>query len=185
MVRIAIVLGSTRPGRVGKAVADWVYEQAKKRSDAQFELVDVADFGLPLLDEPLPPSRGRYRNEHTTAWAQVIASFDGYIIVTGEYNHSVPGALKNAIDYLYREWNNKAVGFVSYGGAGGIRAVEHLRQIAAEVQMADVRSQVSLPMATEFENYTTFTPSVRAVQGLGPVFDQVIAWAVALKTLRP
>ncbi|WP_427006108.1 NADPH-dependent FMN reductase [Pseudarthrobacter sp. H2] len=177
--------GKHPPGQGREAVADWVYEQAKKRSDAQFELVDVADFGLPLLDEPLPPSRGRYRNEHTKAWAQVIASFDGYIIVTGEYNHSVPGALKNAIDYLYREWNNKAVGFVSYGSAGGTRAVEHLRQIAAEVQMADARAQVSLPLATEFENYTTFTPSPPAVQGLGPVFDQVVAWAGALKTLRP
>ncbi|XAS67699.1 NAD(P)H-dependent oxidoreductase [Micrococcaceae bacterium Sec5.7] len=185
MVRIAIVLGSTRPGRVGKTVADWVCEQGKKRADAQVELVDVGDFGLPLLDEPRPPSLGQYRNEHTKAWAQVIASFDGYIIVTGEYNHSVPGALKNAIDYLYREWNNKAVGFVSYGSAGGTRAVEHLRQIAAEVQMADVRAQVALPLATEFENYTTFTPSPRAVQALERVFDQVIAWAGALKTLRP
>ncbi|WP_426997701.1 NADPH-dependent FMN reductase [Pseudarthrobacter sp. N5] len=185
MVRIAIVLGSTRPGRAGKAVADWVYEQATKRSDAQFELVDVADFGLPLLDEPRPPSRGQYRNEHTKAWAEVIGSFDGYVFVTGEYNHSVPGALKNAVDYLYAEWTNKAVGFVSYGSAGGTRAVEHLRQIAGELQMADVRAQVALPLATEFEKYTTFTPSPRAVQGLGPVFDQVIAWAGALKTLRP
>lgn len=184
MLRIAVILGSTRPGRRGKAVADWVYEQAAKRTDAQFELVDVADFGLPLLDEPLPPSLGQYRHEHTKAWAEAIGSFDGYVFVTAEYNHSVPGALKNALDFLYGEWNKKAAGFVSYGGTGGTRAVEHLRLIAAELQMADVRAQVALPLATEFENYTTFTPSPRAVLGLGAVLDQVIAWAGALKPLR-
>ncbi|WP_426977525.1 NADPH-dependent FMN reductase [Pseudarthrobacter sp. O4] len=184
MLNIAVVLGSTRPGRRGKAVADWVFEQAANRTDATFELVDVADFDLPLLDEPLPPSLGHYRHEHTKAWAKAIGSFDGYIIVTAEYNHSVPGALKNALDFLYGEWNNKAVGFVSYGSTGGTRAVEHLRLIAAELQMADVRAQVTLPWATEFENYTTFTPSDRAVKGLGTVFDQVIAWAGALRPLR-
>lgn len=184
MLRIAVVLGSPRPGRRGKAVADWVYEQAVKRTDAQFELVDVADFGLPLLDEPLQPSLGHYREEHTKARAEAIGSFDGYVFVTAEYNHSVPAALKNALDFLYREWNNKAAGFVSYGGTGGTRAVEHLRLVAAELQMADVRAQVAVPLATEFENYTTFTPSPGAVQGLGAVFDQVIAWAGALKPQR-
>lgn len=184
MLRIAIVLGSTRPGRNGKAVADWVYEQAALRADAEFELIDVADYGLPLLDEPLPPVRGNYRYEHTKAWSEVIGSFDGYVFVTAEYNHSVPGALKNAMDYLYREWNNKAAGFVSYGVTGGTRAVEHLRLIAAELQMADVRAQLALPFATEFENYSTFTPSARAVRGLGAVLDQVISWAGALEPLR-
>ncbi len=184
MLRIAIVLGSTRPGRNGKAVADWVYEQAALRTDAEFELIDVADYGLPLLDEPLPPARGNYRHEHTKAWSQVIGSFDGYVFVTAEYNHSVPGALKNAIDYLYREWNNKAVGFVSYGVTGGTRAVEHLRLIAAELQMADVRAQLALPFATEFENYSTFTPSARAARSLGAVLDQVVSWAGALQPLR-
>ena len=127
MARRAVVLGSSRPGRRGKAVADWVYEQAAKRTDAQFELVDVADFGLPLLDEPLQPSLGHYREEHTKARAEAIGSVDGYVFVTAEYNHSVPAALKNALDFLYREWNNKAAGFVSYGGTGGTRAVGVLR----------------------------------------------------------
>ena len=122
--------------------------------------------------------------EHTKARAEAIGSFDGYVFVTAEYNHSVPAALKNALDFLYREWNNKATGFVSYGGTGGTWAVEHLRLIAAELQMVDVRAQGAVPLATEFENYTTFTPSPRAVQGLGAVFDQVIAWAGALKPLR-
>jgi NAD(P)H-dependent FMN reductase len=185
MTRIAIVLGSTRPGRLGKAVADWVLQRAAQRADAQFELLDVADFDLPLLDEPLPPSLGRHEQGHTRAWAEAVAGFDGFIFVTGEYNHSIPGALKNALDYLYAEWNNKAAAFVSYGSAGGIRAVEHLRGVAAELQMADVRAQVALPLSTEFEHYRTFTPSAAAEKNLVTVFDQVIAWAGALQVLRP
>ena len=112
-------------------------------------------------------------------------AFDGYIFVTGEYNHSIPGALKNALDYLYKEWNNKAAGFDSYGSAGGTRAVEHLRSVAGELQMADVRAQVALPLATEFEGYRTFTPSESAERNLQTLLDQVIAWAAALKVLRP
>ncbi|MDJ0457980.1 NAD(P)H-dependent oxidoreductase [Arthrobacter sp. NQ7] len=183
--KIGIIAGSTRPGRAGRAVADWVYQQASEcAGDAAFELIDVADYGLPLLDEPLPPSLGQYSNEHTKTWAEAITAFDGYIFVTGEYNHSVPGALKNAIDFLYSEWNNKSAGFVSYGSAGGIRAVEHLRLIAADLQMADVRAQVALPLASEFTNYTDFAPTEQATQALGPLLDQVEAWARALKTLR-
>jgi NAD(P)H-dependent FMN reductase len=185
MIRIAIVLGSTRPSRLGKAVADWVYSRAQERTDATFELLDVADFGLPLLDEPLPPSRGHYYHEHTKAWARAVQRFDGYIFVTGEYNHSIPAALKNAMDYLYQEWNNKAAAFVSYGSAGGIRAVEQLRAVAGELQLADVRAQVALPFATEFENYRTFKPSEGAENVLPVLFDQVVAWAAALKVLRP
>jgi NAD(P)H-dependent FMN reductase len=185
MIRIAIVLGSTRPSRRGKAVADWVFLRAQERTDASFEFLDVADFGLPLLDEPIPPSQGRYSHAHTKEWSRAVDRFDGYIFVTGEYNHSIPASLKNALDYLYREWNNKAAAFVSYGSAGGIRAVEHLRTVAGELQLADVRAQVALPFATEFENYRTFTPSAGAEKKLPAVFDQVIAWAGALKALRP
>lgn len=119
MLRVAIILGSLRPGRRGEPVAKWVYEIATKRSDAEFELVDVKDFNLPHLDEPMPPSLGQYTQPHTLAWAAKIDSFDAYVFVTPEYNHSTSGALKNAIDFLYREWNNKVAGFVSYGSVGG------------------------------------------------------------------
>jgi NAD(P)H-dependent FMN reductase len=104
--------------------------------------------------------------------------------VTAEYNHSVPGALKNALDFLYAEWNNKAAGFVSYGSAGGVRAVENLRLITAELQIAGVRAQVALPFASEFENYTSFTPSDDAEEALKPLLDQLISWSTALKTIR-
>src|SRR6476659_6890206 len=126
MIRVGVILGSTRPGRIGEAVAKWVFENASKRTDAEYELVDIADYNLPLLDEPVPPSMGQYSKPHTKAWAAKIGSFDGYVFVTPEYNHGISGALKNAIDFLFAEWNNKAAGFVSYGGAGGARAVEQL-----------------------------------------------------------
>jgi len=129
MVNIGIVIGSTRPGRNGEAVARWVH--------------DIAAYSQP----------------HTKAWSDAIRSHDGYVFVTPEYNHSTSGALKNAIDFLYGEWNNKAAGFVSYGSAGGTRAVEHLRLIMGELQVADVRAQVALSLFTDFENFRAFTPA--------------------------
>jgi NAD(P)H-dependent FMN reductase len=184
MPTIGIILGSTRPNRNGEQVAKWVLDIASQRADAQFELVDLRDYPLPHLDEPLPPSLGQYANEHTKAWAQKIASFDGFVMVTPEYNHSTSGVLKNAIDYLYSEWNNKAVGFVSYGGVGGARATEHLRLVVAELQMADVRQQVALSLITEFENFSVFKPGDYNVDALHILLDQVVAWSAALAHLR-
>jgi NAD(P)H-dependent FMN reductase len=184
MIRLAIVIGSTRPGRKAEAVARWVHGIATKRGDAEFELVDIKDFDLPLLDEPVPPAMGRYSHPHTKAWAAKIASFDAYVFVTPEYNHAPPGALKNAIDYLYREWNNKAAGFVGYGSAGGTRAVEQLRLIMGELQVADVRAQVSLSLFTDFVNFETFNPAASHEKSVHAMLDQVIAWGTALKTLR-
>jgi NAD(P)H-dependent FMN reductase len=184
MPKIGIILGSTRPGRNGEAVARWVYDNAKQRTDAEFELVDLLDYKLPHLDEAVPPSLGQYAQPHTLEWAQKIGSFDGFVMVTPEYNHSTSGALKNAIDFLFAEWNNKAVGFVSYGSVGGARAVEHLRLIAGELMMADVRAQVTLSLITDFENYSVFKPADHHAQLLGTVLDQVVAWSNALAPLR-
>jgi NAD(P)H-dependent FMN reductase len=184
MINIAIIIGSTRPGRVGESVGKWVQQLAQKRSDARFELVDIKDFNLPLLDEPVPPSMGQYSKEHTKRWAAKIATFDAFVFVTAEYNHGIPGALKNAIDFLFAEWNNKAAGFVGYGSAGGARAVESLRLVMAEVQIATVRNQVMLSLRDDFENYSVFKPRDFHAKALGQVFDQVIAWGGALQTLR-
>ncbi|PWI19403.1 NADPH-dependent FMN reductase [Streptomyces sp. Act143] len=184
MTKIGIIIGSTRPGRNGEAVARWVHEVASERTDAEFELVDLLDYKLPVLDEAYPASLGNYTQPHTQAWAEKIASFDGFVIVTPEYNRSVPGALKNAIDFLYAEWNNKAVGFVSYGSLGGARAVEHLRGIAGELQLADVRSQVALSLFTDFENFSVFKPADIQRDTLVTTLDQVVAWAKALAPLR-
>jgi NAD(P)H-dependent FMN reductase len=184
MLKIAIIIGSTRPGRNGEAVARWVFEIAKKRNDAEFELVDIADFNLPLLDEPVPPSMGQYTKPHTQVWSAKINSFDGYVFVTPEYNRATSGALKNAIDYLFKEWNNKAAGIVSYGGAGGTRAAENLRLIMGELLVADVRAQVMLSLITDFENYSVFKPAPHQEATVNTMLDQVIAWSGAMKTLR-
>jgi NAD(P)H-dependent FMN reductase len=184
MLKLAIIIGSTRPGRNGEAVGKWMHEIGKKRNDVDFELVDVKNFNLPLLDEPIPPSMGQYSKEHTKAWSVKIDSFDAYVFVTAEYNHGIPGALKNAIDFLYKEWNNKVAGFVSYGGAGGVRAVEQLRLVMAELKVATVRSQVILSLFTDFENFTKFNPASFQENSANAMLDEVIAWGRALKTLR-
>jgi NAD(P)H-dependent FMN reductase len=183
-LKLAMIIGSTRPGRNGEAVGKWIHEIAKKRNDVDFELVDVKSFNLPLLDEPIPPSMGQYSKEHTKAWSVKIDSFDAYVFVTAEYNHGIPGALKNAIDFLYKEWNNKVAGFVSYGGAGGVRAVEQLRLVMAELKVATVRSQVTLSLFTDFENFTKFNPASFQENSANAMLDEVIAWGRALKTLR-
>lgn len=184
MIKLAIIVGSTRPGRKAATVAQWVHGFAKQRRDAETEIVDIQDFDLPLLDEPVPPSLGQYSKPHTKAWAARIASFDAFIFVTPEYNHGTSGALKNAIDYLYAEWNNKAAGFVGYGSAGGVRAVESLRLVMGEIQVADVRAQVMLSLFTDFENFTTFKPAAHHEKTVQTLLDQVIAWGGAMKTLR-
>jgi NAD(P)H-dependent FMN reductase len=183
MTKIAIIIGSTRPGRVGEAVAKWVYELSKARKDAEFELVDIIDYNLPLLDEPIPPLMNQYSKEHTKVWAAKIAEFDGFIFVTPEYNHATSAALKNALDFLYKEWNNKAAGFVSYGAISGVRAVELLRPVMAQLMIADVSAQVMLSLHADFKD-GVFKPGPRHEKSVNTLFDQVIAWSTALKTLR-
>jgi NAD(P)H-dependent FMN reductase len=183
-MKIGIIIGSTRPGRKADAVAKWVHEHAVKRTDAEFELVDIADYNLPLLDEPVPPSMNKYSKPHTLRWAEKIATFDGFVFVTPEYNHGTSGALKNAIDFLYKEWNNKAAGFVGYGSAGGSRAVESLRLVMGEIQIADVRAHVGLSLFTDFENFQTFKPAALHTKALDTMLDQLVSWSRALATVR-
>lgn len=165
-------------------MARWVYDLAAKRGDAQFELVDLRDFDLPHLDEAMPPAMGQYQHPHTRAWAEKIGSFDAYVFVTPEYNHSTSGALKNAIDFLYAEWNNKAAGFVSYGAGGGTRAVEHLRLVMGELHVADVRAQVALSLFTDFEQFSVLQPAAHQPDAVTTMLDQLIAWGGAMQTLR-
>lgn len=183
MTKIAIIIGSTRPGRNGEAVARWVYENAAKRSGVEYELVDLKDWDLPHLDEAMPAAMGQYAGEHTKAWAAKIAEFDGFVFVTPEYNHSTSGALKNAIDYVGAEWYNKAAGFVSYGVFGGARAVEHLRLVLSQLQVATVSAHVGLSLAHDFENWQ-LKPTEQQTAALTPLFDQVEAWSAALETVR-
>jgi NAD(P)H-dependent FMN reductase len=184
MDRFAVILGSTRPNRRGEPVARWVLEISSQRDDAEFELIDLRDYPLPHLDEPLPPRLRQYQNEHTKAWSETIASFDGFVVVTPEYNSGAAGVLKNALDYLFEEWRNKAIGFVSYGSMGGARAVQQLRLVAGELEMADVREQVALSLFTDFDGDESFMPNEHHIDALTTMLDQVISWSAALASLR-
>jgi len=184
MLNVAIIVGSTRPGRKAEAVARWVHGIAAKRSDASFEVVDIAAFNLPLLDEAYPPMMNQYQKPHTKSWAAKIAEFDAFVFVTPEYNHGTSGALKNAIDFLYREWNDKAAGFVGYGSVGGTRAVEQLRLVMGEIKVADVRAQVALSLYTDFEQFTTFKPGPHQEKSVQAMLDDLVSWGGALQTLR-
>jgi NAD(P)H-dependent FMN reductase len=184
MLRIAVVTGSTRPNRRSPAVAAWVVEQAMK-VDAPFDVVDLEDFALPLLDEPQPAAQSAdYRHSHTKRWAETIGGYDGFVFVTPEYNHSVPAALKNAMDYLYREWNNKVAGIVTYGGHGGVRAGEHLRLNCSALQMATVGTQVSLSLFEDFAGESRFEPRPHHSDTVLQMVDEVMAWGTALRELR-
>jgi NAD(P)H-dependent FMN reductase len=184
MTKIAIVTGSIRPGRQSLNVARWVESIAAQRDDATFEIVDIADFELPLWDEALPPSFGPGEKPHSRAWSEKMAAYDGYVFVVSEYNHSITGALKNALDYLAPELNNKAAGFVSYGSAGGARAVEHLRGILSEAQVAHVRNAVLLSLFTDFENFSVLSPTEPATAAVGPMLDQLLVWTKAMEAVR-
>jgi NAD(P)H-dependent FMN reductase len=181
MLKIALIIGSTRPGRKSETVAKWAYDIDRQRDDAEFELLDLADINPPLLDEPLAAMSGQYSPPHTRAWSVRVASFDGYVFVTPEYNHGVSSALKNAIDFLYREWADKAAGFIRYGYTMGARAIEHLRLVMAAVQVAAVRPQVGLSLFTDFENSTLFKPAPIQGTNLNTKLDQLIAWSGALQ----
>ncbi len=184
--RIGVIVGSTRPGRVGPQVAQWVFDVGSHRDDAEFELVDIESFNLPVLDEPVQAGLANrsYTKQHTRTWSAKIDTFDGFVFVTAEYNRGIPGALKNAIDFLYPEWTNKAAGFVSYGGAGGTRAVEQLRLVMGMLQIADVQAQVPLSLYTDFEHMTEFNPGERQTASLTPMFNQVITWSLAMRAVR-
>jgi len=194
MLQIGIVLGSTRPGRRGALVAPWVLDIARQHpllrdGSAEVQLLDLDEAGLTLLQEPAPAMFGSYQLEPTRRWAQLIDGLDAFVFLTPEYNHSVPAALKNAVDHVFAEWNDKAAGIISYGVNGGTRAAEHLRQILAEVKVATVRTQPALsvfddfviedPLATgEFAPRDMQRPVVEAM------IEELVAWSAALRSVR-
>ncbi|MCP1143381.1 NADPH-dependent FMN reductase [Lysinibacillus endophyticus] len=177
-LNIGIILGSTREGRVSPQVGTWVKELAEKRGDANYTIIDIADYKLPFLGEPGGDTSG------VAAWSEAVAKQDGFIFIVQEYNHSITGALKNALDFLREEWNNKAAGIVSYGSVGGARAAEHLRGILGELLVADVRVHPALSLFTDFENGTDFKPKDVQADSVNKMLDQLIPWATALKTIR-
>ena len=183
--KIAIVIGSTRPGRLGTDVADWVARHAKEREHADYQVLDIAEFDLDLLNEPTVPGAANrdYENEKTRRWGRAVDEFDGFVFVTPEYNHSVPAAMKNAFDVLYPEWSDKPVAFVGYGADGAVRAIEHWRTIVANARMVAVRAQVSLSLFQDLAD-GGLSPIERREGELTTVFDQVEQMAGALTSLR-
>ncbi|MDR7328881.1 NADPH-dependent FMN reductase [Corynebacterium guangdongense] len=182
MSTIGIIIGSIREGRSGASVAEWIKAQADARtSDVAYELVDLKEFNVPLLDSAVVPGAAnkRYDNEAVQNWSDKIDSLDGYIFVTPEYNHSVPGALKNAFDALGAEWAAKPIAFVGYGAAGGVRAVEHWRTIVANFSMIDIRTQLDLSLFTEFTE-NGFAPNERRAGELEAIFTELEDWAQKL-----
>jgi NAD(P)H-dependent FMN reductase len=183
-LRIGIILGSTRPGRRGDQIASWVLETARTHGGADYELIDLTHHDLGNLNEAGNPNLQQYEHPHTRAWGQLIDGFDGYVFLVPEYNHSFPGALKNALDYVYREWNDKAAGIVSYGGwAAGVRAAEALRLVLAELQVATVRAQPAVALIPAFST-GAFVPGDGLEAQVGVMLDQVIAWSNALYSVR-
>jgi NAD(P)H-dependent FMN reductase len=182
VLKVAIIVGTTRPGRKADAVAQWVQGIAEARTDAAFEVVDIADYALPHMDEPVPPRGAQgYSRPHTRAWAEKIGSFDAYVFVTPEYNGSFPGVLKDAVDFLFTEWSGKAAGFVGYGFGGGVRSVAHLRQVLTSVEITGVPSAVELNFNDDFEEMTRFTPRDSQEKSVVVMLDELVAKGTELK----
>lgn len=177
-LNIGIILGSTRQGRVSPQVGEWVKSIADKRGDANYEIVDIAEFNLPFLGTTDGTEPG------IAAWNEKLASLDGFVFIVQEYNHSITGALKNAIDFAREAWYNKAAGIVSYGSTGGARAAEHLRGILGEIKVAGVRTHPTLSLFTDFENMSEFKPQDLHLDNIKVMLDEVVAWSGALKSLR-
>ncbi|MCM3129401.1 MULTISPECIES: NAD(P)H-dependent oxidoreductase [unclassified Paenibacillus] len=177
-LNIGIILGSTREGRVSPQVGEWVKGIAEKRGDANYEIVDIADYNLPFIGTTDGSEPG------IAAWNDKLNSLDGFVFIVQEYNHGLSGALKNAIDSAREAWNNKAAGIVSYGSTGGARAAEHLRGICGELLIADVRIHPTLSLFTDFENGSVFKPQELHLANVNAMLDQTVAWSGALKTLR-
>jgi NAD(P)H-dependent FMN reductase len=185
VIQIGVIVGSTRPGRKAESVARWVVELARKRGDAEIERVDLADYELPLLDEPSPPSLGPYTKEHTKRWAATIDRLDAFVFVTPEYNFSLPPSLLNAIDFLHREWAYKPAGFVSYGGvSGGTRAVQMAKQTLTGVKVMPMAEGVAIPFVDGHIENGEFKSTDRLDHSTKVLLDELHRWAVALRPMR-
>jgi NAD(P)H-dependent FMN reductase len=185
MIKIKILTGSNRPGRFNIQPATWITNIAKGRKDIEVELLDLQEINLPFLDEPASPSMRKYTKQHTKDWSAKIDEADGFIFVTPEYNHSYSAILKNAIDYLFFEWNYKPVAFVSYGGVGGSRAVEHLLGVAREVKLYDLREQVMFPnFWINLDDKGKYKFNEKEVAIANALLDSLIFWASEMKESR-
>jgi NAD(P)H-dependent FMN reductase len=185
-LKLHTIIASTRPGRVGSAVAKWFHAFAVENGRFEAQLVDLADFNLPIYDEPVHPRFQRYEHEHTKRWSESVAAADAYVFVTPEYNYSPPPSLVNAFDFLYREWNCKPCGFVSYGGvSGGLRAVQMERLHATTLKMMPMMEGVTVPMvANQIDDNGDFASNELIDASAQTLLDELLRWATALKPMR-
>jgi NAD(P)H-dependent FMN reductase len=186
MQELQVIIASTRPGRVGPAIAEWFNTLAQQHGKFEVELTDLAEVRLPLLDEPVHPRMQKYEHEHTKAWSAKVAAADAFVFVTPEYNFSSPPALVNALDYLYTEWNYKPVGFVSYGGmSGGIRSVEMSKQIVTTLKMVPLVEAVPIPFLWKHLNESgAFVAEEIHQSSATEMLNELARWSEALAPLR-
>jgi len=183
MLNIAIIPGTSRPQALNPQIVNWVEQQLASNGDVRAEVVDFGSFDLPLLDEVIPAGAKMYANDHTKAWGAKLEEFDAFIFVTPEYNHSISGSLKNALDFVATEFNHKVAGIVNYGADKGVRAAEHLRHILANYKLAVVRDQASFSIFTDVAD-ATFAPTEVSTAPFASMVDDIVAWGEALKSVR-
>jgi NAD(P)H-dependent FMN reductase len=186
MFQLKIIVASTRPGRKGPAVASWIEEIARKHPSFEVTMLDLLDINLPFFDEPHHPRLHKYEHEHTKKWSETISAADAIIFVMPEYNFGYTAPLKNALDYLYLEWNYKPAGFVSYGGlSGGIRAVQMLKQVITTQKMVPVTEAVNIPFFTKYINdEEKFTGDELLQKSADDMLNELAKWTAALKQMR-
>ncbi|MET0791115.1 MAG: NAD(P)H-dependent oxidoreductase [Polyangiaceae bacterium] len=185
MPKLSVIIGSTRPGRVGLPIGQWFFERAKAHGKFQVDLVDLKERNLPLLDEPKHPRLGEYEHEHSKAWSAIVKASDAFVFVTPEYNFSAPPALLNALDFLFHEWAYKAAGFVSYGGqSGGIRAVQMLKQPLIAMKVVGIPESVAIPFFTQYLEDGAFKGSEAFEKAASAMLDELARWTEALAALR-
>jgi NAD(P)H-dependent FMN reductase len=183
---LRIIIGSTRPGRVGPSVAAWIAERAREHGGFDVEVTDLAELNLPMYDEPNHPRLRKYVHQHTKDWSALAEASDAFIFVTPEYNYGFNAALKNAIDYLHGEWANKAAGIVSYGGvAAGTRATQMLKQVLTALRMMPVPDAVNIPFVAQFlDDDKRLKPNEIMEQSATAMLDEVLRWTEAMRPLR-
>ncbi|MBO1030544.1 NAD(P)H-dependent oxidoreductase [Tessaracoccus sp. SD287] len=182
---IGIIIGSTRPGRAGKPIGDWLAQATAQHGAFDVRVLDLAEINLPFFDEPKHPRLGQYTHQHTKDWAAQVAACDAFLVVTNEYNHSFSAPLKNALDFLSSEWANKSVGIVSYGGvSAGLRAASHLKETLVALQMWVTTQHIAIPFGPALISDGVFTPAEETVAALAPMLDTMAARHPLLAELR-
>ena len=184
-MKLLVISASTRPGRIGAAITDWFVNEAREHNGFGVEVADLAELDLPIFDEPKHASLGQYVHEHTKRWSAMVDAADAFVFVMPEYNHSYNAALKNALDYLNREWAYKPVGLVSYGGvSGGLRAVQAIKPVIDALRMTPIVDAVTIPMAMTMVDDSGFHPSDIVQNSAKPMLDELVGMAKALRALR-